>query len=79
MRRQIARMVGQILEDPDVTVLPAARNAFLAGLAFYQRRLDKGYSLTDCISMTAMNREGIHEVLSADRHFRQEGFTTLLS
>jgi hypothetical protein len=43
-------------------------------LALYQSRLDKGYSLTDCISMQTMRREGLTEVLTNDRHFEQEGF-----
>ena len=44
----------------------------------YQARPDKGYSLTDCISMEVMRREGLSEVLTNDEHFTQEGFTCLL-
>jgi predicted nucleic acid-binding protein len=40
-------------------------------------RPDKGYSLTDCISMGTMRREAITEVLTNDRHFEQEGFRAL--
>jgi predicted nucleic acid-binding protein len=43
----------------------------------YERRPDKSYSLTDCISMVVMEEEGINEVLSNDHHFEQEGFTIL--
>ena len=38
------------------------------------RRLDKGFSLTDCISMQSMRREGLSDVLTNDWHFEQEGF-----
>lgn len=38
---------------------------------------DKGYSLTDCISMQTMRREGLNDVLTNDRHFEQEGFHAL--
>ncbi len=31
--------------------------------------LTKGYSLTDCISMQTMRREGLTEILTSDRHF----------
>jgi len=34
-------------------------------------------SLTDCISMEVMRREGISDVLTNDRHFEQEGFRAL--
>ena len=48
------------------------------GFALYQARPDKGYSLTDCISMEAMRPEGITEILTHDNHFTQEGFAILL-
>jgi predicted nucleic acid-binding protein len=66
------------LADPDVVVVPQSHQLFLDGLALYKARPDKQYSLTDCISMEVMRREGITEVLTHDAHFAQEGFTILL-
>lgn len=43
----------------------------------YHARLDKGYSLTDCISMCTMQNGRITEVLTDDVHFEQEGFRAL--
>ena len=48
------------------------------GLELYENRLDTGYSLTDCISMSLMSEREIQEVLTHDNHFKQEGFTSLL-
>ena len=48
------------------------------GLTLYETRPDKGYSLTDCISMTTMRQESITEVLTHDDHFTREGFGKLL-
>jgi predicted nucleic acid-binding protein len=45
----------------------------------YEQRPDKAYSLTDCISMQVMRREGLTEVLTNDHHFIQEGFRVLFS
>jgi predicted nucleic acid-binding protein len=42
-----------------------------------RQRSDKGYSLTDCISMIIMRQMGIAEVLTHDKHFTQEGFSIL--
>ena len=58
-------------------VTPQSRESFLAGLELYRTRPDKGYSLTDCISMQTMRRAGITQVLTNDRHFEQEGFQAL--
>jgi hypothetical protein len=57
---------------------PQSRATFLTGLALYEARPDKGYSLADCVSMEAMRQESITEILAHDNHFAQEGFTTLL-
>ncbi len=47
-------------------------------MSLYESRLDKGYSLTDCISMTVMRERNISDVLTHDNHFRQEGFKILI-
>lgn len=51
---------------------------FDAGLELYHRRPDKGYSLTDCMSMAICTEQKIEQVLTHDRHFAQEGFEILL-
>ncbi len=56
---------------------PQSRAGLLEGLALYRARPYKGYSLKDCISMQAMRREGITDVLTNDRHFEQEGFRAI--
>jgi len=77
-RRLAARRVAQIMADRRILVVCQSDNSFQAGLALYQARPDKAYSLADCISMATMRREGIKEVLTHDGHFVQEGFTILL-
>ena len=51
---------------------------FQAGLDLYETRLDKHWGLTDCISFVVMQREGILEAFTSDKHFEQAGFTRLL-
>ncbi len=70
-------MVNDVLADENVRVIPQTRGTFVAGFALYQARPVKGYSLTDCISMQTMRREGLTDVLTNDRHFEQEGFRAL--
>jgi predicted nucleic acid-binding protein len=76
-RRKAAEGIERLLASVVVHVIPQSRESFLAGLQFYRARPDKGYSLTDCISMQTMRREGLTEVLTNDRHFEQEGFRAL--
>jgi uncharacterized protein len=77
MRRKAVINVHHILENTGVRVAPQSRGSFLSGLALYEQRPDKGYSLTDCISMQTMRREGLTEALTNDRHFEQEGFRAM--
>jgi predicted nucleic acid-binding protein len=60
-----------------VLVIPRTRESLLRGFILYKGRADKGYSLTDCISMTTMRERRLTEVLTHDRHFTQESFTPL--
>ena len=78
LRREVARSAEAILNDPTVHVIPQSHDSFVAGLELYRNRPDKGYSLTDCISMQTMRREGITDALTSDRHFEQEGFRAVL-
>lgn len=78
MRKKAAQFVLAIMASPQVKVIEQSRETFLSGLEFYQKRLDKEYSLVDCVSMTHMKMLGITEVLTHDEHFVQEGFVTLI-
>jgi uncharacterized protein len=77
IRRKAVINAQRILEAPGVEVIPQSRASFLSGVALYAARTDKGYSLTDCISMATMRKKGLSEVLTNDRHFEQEGFRAL--
>ncbi|HSR67360.1 MAG TPA: nucleic acid-binding protein [Acidobacteriota bacterium] len=77
VRLRVALSVRSILNDPVIDVVPQDRETFLAGLDYFQARLDKHYSLTDCIAMLTMRKRGVTAVLTNDRHFAQEGFRLL--
>ncbi len=78
VRSEVAAIIHDIFTQSDFLVIEQTRNEFLDGLELYESRLDKGYSLTDCISMNVCKKFGIKEILTHDRHFEQEGFDILL-
>ena len=69
LRREAAESVEGILASPVIRVIPQSRESFLAGLQLFRARPDKGYSLVDCISMQAMRKERLTDVLINDRPF----------
>ena len=76
-RHAAATAVQAMIATGAVRIAPHSDQLFLAGFELYAARPDKGYSLTDCISMQTMRREGLIEALTSDRHFEQEGFRAL--
>jgi predicted nucleic acid-binding protein len=69
---QNAVMIG-VLE-----VVPLTEDLFAEGLALFLSRPDKEWSLTDCISFVVMEKRGIRQAFTADKHFAQAGFEALL-
>ena len=78
VRLAAVRSVESILRNPGVTVVAQTRKLFLNGFILYRARADKGYSLTDCVSMTIMRQRRISEAVTTDHHFEQEGFAALM-
>ena len=75
MRQRTVAFIDSILNNDGIQVLEQTHQSFQDGLALYHQRPDKGYSLTDCISMQIMRQLEIAEVLTHDKHFTQEGFS----
>lgn len=78
LRELVIGLYADILGDDAIEVIEQTHESFVDGHELYVRRLDKKYSLTDCISMTHMRQQGIRQVLSNDKHFTQEGFEILM-
>jgi len=67
-----------IRASDEVEVVLQTEEILAAGFDLYEARLDKGYSLTDCISMNLMREREIYEIITHDKHFTQEGFKILM-
>jgi predicted nucleic acid-binding protein len=78
-RRAAAQASLRTRASSAMIVIPQTRDGFDLAHARYLERLDKGYSLTDCDSMLAMDDRGIQDALSSDQHFNQAGFRALLA
>ncbi|EAM53132.1 type II toxin-antitoxin system VapC family toxin [Crocosphaera watsonii WH 8501] len=78
LRQSAIRLTRDLRNDSNTLIIPQTREQFEQAFDFYQRRLDKGYRLTDCASMEIMRQLEILEILTFDKHFQQEGFRALL-
>ncbi len=77
LRTKAVAVARLIFADESIRLLPQTHRTFRDGFDLFANRPDKGYSLTDCISMQTMRQQGITGVLTDDRHFEQEGFQAL--
>jgi predicted nucleic acid-binding protein len=78
LRERAALLADRLLESASVDVVALDDAVLLAAVDLYRRRLDKRYSLADCLAMVICRDRGISDVLTTDRDFEAEGFTVLL-
>ena len=70
--------IRDLRSDPKVTCVPGSAELFGKGFQLYERRADKDWSLTDCISFVVMKQRRLTDALTTDHHFAQAGFKVLL-
>ena len=77
-RKFFVPMFAKFRANPNARIEPCTDQLLQEGIDLYHARPDKEWSLTDCISFVVMQREGITEALTGDKHFEQAGFVALL-
>ena len=78
MRVAAVNLVDQIAWNPRISIEPQTSDQFDEAFQWMRSRLDKEWSITDCASFLIMQRDGITEALTSDRHFEQAGYIALL-
>ena len=77
IRRRLKAGFDEMARDRATRVIEVSPEYFARGLALYDARPDKEWSLTDCISIVVMGDEGLTEALTEDGNFEQAGFVAL--
>ncbi|WP_019503211.1 type II toxin-antitoxin system VapC family toxin [Pleurocapsa sp. PCC 7319] len=77
-KKNTVNFLRNIYQLKSTRVIPLNQDLFQSGLSLYEKRLDKDWGLTDCISFVVMQKEGILEAFTSDKHFEQAGFARLL-
>lgn len=78
MRRATVKFVKEIKTNPNIKVIAQTSIQFNQALDYYENRIDKEWSLTDCSSFQIMKEKNINQALTNDKHFEQAGFIALL-
>lgn len=77
-RQTFLGILAKLRSRPDFEIVPASSSSFERGVRMFGERLDKCWSVTDCISFVVMQDRGIREALTGDHHFEQAEFVALL-
>lgn len=78
-RRAAVALLDAIERDPTIEIVPLSEELYRESLQLFRQHKDKEWGLTDCISFVLMRERNINDALTADRHFHQAGFRTLLT
>ena len=71
-------LLDHVQQRSNIEVIAFSADLWKRGWDMYKNRMDKAWSLTDCISFLVMQERGLTDALTADEHFRQAGFRALL-
>ena len=77
-REAAIKLLDALESDSNVEIVPLAEDLYQEGLQLYHERKDKEWGITDCISFVVMEKRRIKAALTADAHFEQAGFMSLL-
>ena len=77
-RTFLVPLLAKLRANPNARIESCTDQLLQEGINLYHARADKEWSLTDCISFVVMQREGITDALTGDKHFEQAGFIALL-
>lgn len=77
-RDKAVKLIDGLQSLPHLRIIPADSSLLSDGWHLYSNRLDKEWSLTDCVSIVVMQNEHIEQAFTSDHHFEQAGFVKLL-
>lgn len=77
-RLPFIKLMEEFMEMDNGEIVEATQDILKEALGLFATRPDKEWSLIDCSSFLIMQELQITEALTADHHFVQAGFRTLL-
>lgn len=78
LRDQSHQLIDRLTSSADCEFVSVQESLRRQGLQLHRERLDKHWSLTDCISFVVMRQRAVVRALAYDHHFEQAGFDALL-
>jgi predicted nucleic acid-binding protein len=77
-RAGAVQFIQQCYHTANIRVVSVDTSLLIRALQLYQRRPDKTWGVTDCISFIVMEDQGLRDAVTVDQHFHQAGFHAIL-
>jgi predicted nucleic acid-binding protein len=77
-RHRFVKFLAELGSPNAITVIEGSSGLFHRAAKLYSERMDKHWSLIDCISFVVMSDRELRRVLTIDKHFEQAGFSLVL-
>ncbi len=77
-RDSVVKFHKRLQSSKRIEIVFIDESLWISGWNFYEKRSDKDWSLTDCISIVIMQEKGLTNSLTSDKHFEQAGFNAVL-
>ena len=78
LRNKLTDLMGFLRHDPTVKIMSISDQLLDEAIQLFISRNDKSWGITDCLSFSIMKQLNLDAALTADQHFSQAGFRTLL-
>jgi len=77
-RAAAVALLDALENDPNVEIIALSEDLCGRAMTLFRDRTDKEWGLIGCASFVVMMERGVTQALTADEHFQQSGFRTLL-
>ena len=78
-RKSVVKFINRIEQSSSVKIVNITEEIYKSAWLLYQNRLDKDWGITDCTSFEIMKLMNIKYAFSNDKHFKQAGFSILVT
>jgi len=77
-RQAAVKIIEAMQNDPLIDIVALDAERMQSAFHIFRERVDKEWSLADCLSFEIMRERGLTEALTPDAHFLQAGFNALM-
>jgi predicted nucleic acid-binding protein len=77
-RNSVVEFYKKLQKSQRVEIVFIDENLWTFGWNLYENRPDKERNLTDCTSIVIMEKQGLSDAFTNDKHFEQAGFNAIL-